>query len=161
MIKTEADLAKLTARQREVLTAIVRQLSKEKASQFMDIAEAITDIDAVTLLRAYTTVQEVLSKLESSSASSISPTLASLADVIGDEVDWSDMVLMFAGSGRDWDGAAFFPVTAETGGPLDNLFARLKLRTLEARLAEDRLVLNEGTFFDRFGRRLMIEEVTP
>ncbi len=96
MIKTEADLAKLTARQREVLTAIVRQLSKEKASQFMDIAEAITDIDAVTLLRAYTTVQEVLSKLESSSASSISPTLASLAE------EWQTLLL----SRVAWHGAA-------------------------------------------------------
>jgi FixJ family two-component response regulator len=80
MIKTEADLAKLTARQREVLTAIARQVSKEKASQFLDIAEAITNIDAAALLRAYTTVQKVLSKLESSSAPSISPTLASLAE---------------------------------------------------------------------------------
>jgi hypothetical protein len=54
----------------------------------------------------------------------------------------------------------FFPVTAKGGGPLDNPSARLKLRALEARLAEDRLVLNEGNFFDRIGRRLMIEEVT-
>ena len=87
MIKTEADLAKLTPRQREVLTAIARQLSKEKASQFLDIAEAIPNIDAVALLRAYTAVQEMLSKLESSSAPSISPTLASLAE------EWQTLLL--------------------------------------------------------------------
>ena len=79
MIKTEADLAKLTARQRKVLEAIARQLSKDKVSQFLDIAEAATNIDAEALLQAYATVQEVLSKLESSSALSISPALASLA----------------------------------------------------------------------------------
>lgn len=87
MIKTKADLAKLTARQREVLTAVVRQVSKERASQFLDIAEATTKIDAVALLRAYTAVQEVLSILESSSAPSISPTLASLAE------EWQTLLL--------------------------------------------------------------------
>ena len=54
-----------------------------------------------------------------------------------------------------------FPGDGECGRPLDNPSARLKLRALEARLAEDQLVLNEGGFFDRFGRQLMIEEVTP
>ena len=79
MIKTEADLAKLTPRQREVLTAIARQLSKDKVARFSQIAEDTTNIDAEALLQAYATVQEALSKLESSTASSISPTLASLA----------------------------------------------------------------------------------
>ena len=54
----------------------------------------------------------------------------------------------------------FLTVTRASGGPLDNPTARLRLRALEARLAEDRLVLNEGRFFDRRGRRLTIEEVT-
>ena len=80
MIKTEADLAKLTARQREVLIAVVRQLSKDKVARFSQIAEDTTNIDAEALLQAYATVQEALSKLESSTASSISPTLASLAE---------------------------------------------------------------------------------
>jgi len=80
MIKTEADLAKLTARQREVLTAIARQLSKDKVSQFLHVAEATTNIDAEALLQAYATVQEALLKLESSTAQSISPTLAWLAE---------------------------------------------------------------------------------
>ena len=80
MIKTEADLAKLTARQREVLTAIARQLSKEKVSQLLQIAETTANIDAEAPLQAFATVQEALSKLESSTAPSISPTLASLAE---------------------------------------------------------------------------------
>jgi hypothetical protein len=91
----------------------------------------------------------------------VTPLCSTYFNVIGDEIAWDDIVLMFAGSGADWDGAAFFPATGAAGGPLDNPTARLRLRALEARLAEDRLVLNEGRFFDCRGRRLKIEEVTP
>ena len=55
MIKTEADFVKLTARQREVLAAIARQLSRDKISQFLHIAEAAANIDAEALLQAYAT----------------------------------------------------------------------------------------------------------
>lgn len=91
----------------------------------------------------------------------VTPLCSTYFNVIGDEIAWDDIVLMFAGSGAAWDGAAFFPATGVAGGPLDNPTARLRLRALEARLAEDRLVLNEGRFFDCRGRRLKIEEVTP
>jgi hypothetical protein len=91
----------------------------------------------------------------------VTPLCSTYFNVIGDDVEWSEIVVMFAGAGRDWDGAAFFPATASNGGPLDNPTARLRLREIEARLDEDRLVLNEGHFFDRWGRRLNIEEVTP
>jgi hypothetical protein len=90
----------------------------------------------------------------------VTPLCSTYFNVIGDEVAWDDMVRMFAGSGAAWDGAAFFPVTANAGGPLDNPSARIELRALEERMAENRLVLNEGSFFDRRGRRLMIEEMT-
>jgi hypothetical protein len=69
-------------------------------------------------------------------------------------------VVMFAGSGADWDGAAFFPVSSPESELLDNPTARLRLRDLEARFDQDRLVLNEGAFFDNLGQRLKIEEVT-
>jgi hypothetical protein len=90
--------------------------------------------------------------------STVGPLCSTYLNVIGDEVAWGDIVVMFAGSGVDWDGAAFFPVTAPNGGPLDNPTARLKLHALEARFDDDRLVLNEGHFFDKWGRRLKIEE---
>ena len=79
MIKTEADLAKLTHRQREVLAAIARQLSKNDVGRLLQIAETNTNIDAKALIQAYATVQEVLSSLEDSKAQSLSPALASLA----------------------------------------------------------------------------------
>jgi hypothetical protein len=88
------------------------------------------------------------------------PLCSTYFNVIGDEVDWGEMTVLFAGAGREWDGAAFFPRTAADGGPLDNPNARLRLHELESRLDADRLVLNEGHFFDKWGRRLKIEEVT-
>jgi hypothetical protein len=90
----------------------------------------------------------------------VTPLCSTYFNVIGDDVEWSDIVVMFAGAGAEWDGAAFFPVVAADGGPLDNPTARLRLRDLEARVDDDRLVLNDGQFFDKWGRRMKIEEVT-
>lgn len=89
----------------------------------------------------------------------VTPLCSTYFNVIGDEVDWNDIVLMFEGSGTNWDGAAFFPMRAASGGPMDNPTARIHLRELEARLDDDRLVLNEGNFFDKWGRRMRIDEV--
>jgi len=91
----------------------------------------------------------------------VTPLCSTYFNVIGDDVEWSEIVLMFAGAGRDWDGAAFFPAVDDDGGPLDNPTARSRLRALEARLDDDRLILNEGYFFDKWGRRIMIEEASP
>lgn len=91
--------------------------------------------------------------------SKVSPLCSTYFNVIGDEVDWSEITVLFAGAGREWNGAAFFPNVATDGGPLDNQAARLQLSLLEERLGDDRLVLNEGHFFDQWGRRMKIEEV--
>jgi hypothetical protein len=90
----------------------------------------------------------------------VTPLCSTYFNVIGDEVDWGEITVLFAGAGVDWDGASFFPVTSPAGLPLDNPAARLRLRELESRLDEDRLILNEGHFFDKWGRRMKIEEVT-
>ena len=91
--------------------------------------------------------------------SKVAPLCSTYFNVIGDEVDWGEITVLFAGAGRRWDGAAFFPHVAAGGGPLDNPSARLQLLRLEDRLDDDRLVLNEGHFFDKYGRRMKIEEV--
>lgn len=91
----------------------------------------------------------------------VTPVCSTYLNVIGADFDWDEMTVMFAGAGAEWNGAAFYPVTAMDGGLLDNPAARLRLRELEARLDQDRLVLNEGHFFDKWGRRLVVEEVTP
>ncbi len=88
---------------------------------------------------------------------SVAPLCSTYLHVIGDEVDWEEITIMFAGSGRDWDGAAFFPTKARNGGPIDNPTARLRLAELEAKVTEDRMILNDGHFFDTLGRRIKIE----
>ncbi|HTQ83793.1 MAG TPA: hypothetical protein VMI47_11045 [Pseudolabrys sp.] len=89
----------------------------------------------------------------------VSPLCSSYFNVIGDETDWSEITVLFAGSGQEWDGASFFPVTGPRDGPLDNPSARLQLRELETRIDGDPLALNEGHFFDKWGRRLRVDEV--
>ena len=114
------------------------------------LAREFTDIGAFT---AFAILIEI-------GKTQVTPLCSTYFNVIGDEVEWSDIVVMFAGAGREWDGAAFFPVIAADRGPLDNPTARLRLRELETRLDDDRLVLNEGHLFDKWGRRMKIEEVT-
>src|SRR5262249_34431922 len=92
-------------------------------------------------------------------ANKVTPLCSTYFNVIGDEVAWGDITVTSGGAGSPWDGASSFPVTASGGGPLDNPTARLKLRDLEARLDDNRLVLNEGNFFDKWGRRLKVEEI--
>ena len=91
-------------------------------------------------------------------ANKVIPLCSTYFNVIGDEIDWAEITILFAGAGRQWDGASFYPLTASDGGPLDNPNARLRLRELETRLDDNPLVLNEGNFFDKWGRRLKVEE---
>src|SRR6266581_1829673 len=72
--------------------------------------------------------------------SKVTPLCSTYFNVIGGEIDWAEITVLFAGAGQEWSGASFFPVTMPGGGPLDNPTARLRLRELEARLDEDRLV---------------------
>lgn len=88
---------------------------------------------------------------------SVTPLCSTYLHVVGDEVDWNDITVMFAGSGQSWDGAAFFPTKARNGGPIDNPTARVRLAELEAKVTQDRMTFNEGHFFDVHGRRIEIE----
>lgn len=98
--------------------------------------------------------------LVSINGTQVLPLCSTYFNVVGDEVDWGEITVLFAGSGHAWQGASFFPETARDGGALDNPSARARLRALEARIDDDRLVLNEGHFFDQWGRRMRIDEVS-
>ena len=50
-LSTEADVFKLTKRQREVLTLLARGLSNKEIARALDIAEATTKIHMAALLR--------------------------------------------------------------------------------------------------------------
>jgi hypothetical protein len=79
--------------------------------------------------------------------------------VIGEETGWSEVHALFSQSGARWDGAALFVKRRPEGGPLDDFSARLFLLDQQARVADDRLTINEGHFFDVWGRRMRIDEV--
>lgn len=90
----------------------------------------------------------------------VRPRASTFLHVVGTEATWADMVALFAGAGQAWDGAAFF-AQLDAGAPLENGEARARLRALEGRIRESRLVINEGDFFDARGRRLKVEEIAP
>lgn len=88
----------------------------------------------------------------------VEPLRSSFVHVVGDEIDWGDIVLMLRGAGVNWDAAAFFP-TREAGGLVPDELASARLRELENALREDRLTLNKGAFFDVWGRNLQVQQV--
>jgi hypothetical protein len=89
----------------------------------------------------------------------VTPLCSTYLHVIGIEVDWNEVSVMFAGSGQTWNGAAFFPTQGRNGGPIDNPTARVRLKELEAEVSRNRMILNDGHFFDDFGRRIKIDPV--
>ncbi len=101
----------------------------------------------------------VLVVLVSIEGSAIELLRSTFMNVIGDETRWIEVRELFTGAGVSWSGAAFFPVNSYFNGPVPNDVARSELRELEARLREDRRILNEGHLFDRKGRRLTVEEM--
>lgn len=88
----------------------------------------------------------------------VEPLRSTYVHVIGDEIDWGDIIQMFRSAGVNWDAVAFFPTRGEKGGPLDDALARTRLRSLEDGLERDRLVLNRGELFDAWGRRMRVDE---
>lgn len=87
----------------------------------------------------------------------VTPLCSTFLHVVGDEVSWGEVKTMFESAGRDWDGAAFFATKAHGGGPIDNATARRRLAELQEEVRADRMVLNEGHFFDTLGRRIEVE----
>jgi hypothetical protein len=125
-------------------------ISDLRATDFDEwIAEAFAERGTFTVLVVLVDIDETR----------VTPLSSTFFHVIGDEIGWGEIGVLFAGSGADWDGASFFPVATPDGEPLDNATARLELRRLQARLDDDRLVINEGHFFDKWGRRMKVEEI--
>ena len=80
------------------------------------------------------------------------PLKSSYAHLIGDETSWVEMRRLLDGARTPWNGAAFFVGLGHAGGPLPDAVAARRLKDVEADVANDRLALNRGRFFDREGR---------
>jgi hypothetical protein len=88
----------------------------------------------------------------------VTPVASTYVHLIGDDLSWSEFSALLARSGQAWDGVALFAESAEGGGAIPDALAKIKLREIELRLGEDRIHINEGHFFDVWGRRLRVEE---
>jgi len=86
------------------------------------------------------------------------PLRSTFTHVIGDELDWHQFSMLMRGAGVAWDGVVIVPVSGAGGGPIEDFRARDELNTLEDRVNENRLVVNEGHFFDSWGRRMKVVE---
>jgi hypothetical protein len=91
----------------------------------------------------------------------VAPLKSTYAHVIGDDIDWAQLTGLLSGAGVAWDGVLIEALSAPSGGPVPDGDARAALRALERRIAEDRLAINRGHFFDRWGRRMKVEEAQP
>lgn len=91
----------------------------------------------------------------------VTPLRSTFVHVVGEELDWIHLCNFLTGAGVAWDGVLFETLSAEDGGPVEDAEARTRLHALEQRVVEDRLVINEGHFFDKWGRWLKVEESLP
>ncbi|MGQ0485023.1 MAG: hypothetical protein ACT4SY_06700 [Hyphomicrobiales bacterium] len=91
----------------------------------------------------------------------VTPVSSTYVHVIGDELSWPEFSGLMAKSGCKWDGVAIFPETGAGGGPIPDMLAKVRLRDVEARVGDDRIHINDGHFFDIWGRRMKVEEAVP
>lgn len=89
------------------------------------------------------------------------PLRSTFFHVIGDDIDWARTSQLLAGAGVSWNGVVFHTLCTDGGGPVSDEEARAGLRLLEKRIVKDRMTINEGHFFDNWGRRMKIEEAQP
>jgi hypothetical protein len=89
----------------------------------------------------------------------LSPLCSSYLHVIGDAVPWPDLTETLNRAGVIWDSVATFAGQDEFQQIFADAEAKVRLRELEAAVLADRLVLQKGELFDRWGRRLQIERM--
>lgn len=88
----------------------------------------------------------------------VTPVASTYFHLIGDDLSWPDFSALLARSGQTWDGVVLFP-ESDGKGPIPDALAKIKLREIELRLGDDRIHINEGHFFDRWGRRMRVDEM--
>jgi hypothetical protein len=91
----------------------------------------------------------------------VTPVSSTYVHLIGDELSWPEFSALMAKSGCKWEGVVLFPETDAGGGPIPDMLAKVRLRDLEARIGDDPIHINQGHFFDIWGRRMKVEEAMP
>ena len=91
----------------------------------------------------------------------VMPVSSTYVHLIGDELTWPEFSALMAKSGHKWDGVVLFAETEAGRGPIPDMLARVRLRDLEARIGDDPVHINDGHFFDSWGRRMKVEETMP
>src|SRR5260370_33521835 len=94
------------------------------------------------------------------SGEAVSAVKSSYAQLIGDDMPWTEMRALLDGARTHWDGVAFFVGLGYAGGPLSGGAAEGKLKEGEAAGWAEPLALNRGLFFDRDGRNLGADGVS-
>ena len=93
------------------------------------------------------------------SGEQVAAVKSTYAQMIGDDMTWTEMSSLLDGARTPWDAVAFF-VGLGAGGPLIDSVARAKLKDIESSVKDDPLALNRGMFFDSKGRHLQVDEAT-
>lgn len=91
----------------------------------------------------------------------VMPVSSTYVHLIGDELTWPEFSALMAKSGHKWDGVVLFAETEAGRGPIPDTLARVRLRDVEARIGDDPVHINDGHFFDSWGRRMKVEETVP
>lgn len=89
----------------------------------------------------------------------VSPISCSYVHVIGNETRWVDMKAMLDASHVAWDGFVIFAESPPGGGPLIDIVAKTRLQARIDEATANRMVLNDGGFFDNRGRAIRIDPV--
>ena len=87
------------------------------------------------------------------------PLRSSYLHVIGDDVPWSDLSETLDRAAVAWDSVAVFAGQDAFAQIFADAEAKIRLRELERALLADRLVIQKGELFDRWGRKLKIERM--
>ncbi|TWS94688.1 hypothetical protein [Reyranella sp. CPCC 100927] len=93
-------------------------------------------------------------------ARTIWPLGSSYANVIGNELTWSEFRRLLDRSDLSWNAVAIFPAAAAAGGPLNDTEARARLKQVQDRVIANHAAVNEGVFFDRKGRPLRLDPLS-
>ena len=87
------------------------------------------------------------------------PLCSSYLHVIGDEVRWADLTDQLNGSGMAWDHVAIFAGQDNFNQIFADPEAKDRLREVESAVIADRLVIQKGELYDRWGRQLKLDRM--